>query len=330
MSWRVRKRLRVFAPGVSLRRRVVYSLGIVRLILVPVILLAVYYLFRMGYIVDRIVNVDAPVATMAERVSIEMMDARRAEQDYFLSHDPEKLKADREALNDLDQLIGTMRALQPGESAATQKMLAQVKTHREQFEQAIARMSESGQAPMERIQGVVQSYESRLDELLRRDHRESRGRLIDDLRTQVGSFDQQIALASESQDPMLRKTMGDLQTSGETVRSMASDLESRSWGRVLYDQGHARRIIRRAEWVLAIVSGLTILLSIIVSFVLPRQVVKPLMDLKEAVDYAAAGEYETEFSVEGQGEVAQLAHSVRNLLDHVREKQESADWLVRR
>src|SRR5579864_6667698 len=115
MVWRVRKPFRVFARGVSLRRRVAYSLAIVRLILVPVIFLAVYYLFRMGLIVDRIVSVDAPVATMAERASIEMMEARRAEQDYFLSHDPAKLQTNRQALSDLEQLIGTMRDLQPSE-----------------------------------------------------------------------------------------------------------------------------------------------------------------------------------------------------------------------
>jgi len=330
MGWRVRKRVRVFAPGVSLRRRVVYSLGIVRLILVPVIFLAIYYLFRMGYIVDRIVNVDAPVATIAERASIEMSDARRAEEDYFLSHDPAKLQANRTALEDLDQIIGTISALQPGEAPATQKMIAQVTLHREQLEQAVAHMGESGQAPVERIQHVVENYERKLDDLLRRDRRDSRGRLIDDLRTQVGSFDAQIAGASESEDPTLRQAMGDLQSSSDQVRLLASDLESRSWGRVLYDQGHARRLIQRAEWVLIIVSGLTIMLSVIVSFWLPRQVVKPLMDLKEAVDYASAGDYEIEFDVEGQGEVAQLASSVRNLLNHVREKTESALWALRR
>jgi hypothetical protein len=67
MTWRVREPLKVFAHGVSLRRRVAYSLALVRLILVPVILLSVYYLFAMGWIVDRIVSVDAPVATLAER-----------------------------------------------------------------------------------------------------------------------------------------------------------------------------------------------------------------------------------------------------------------------
>ncbi len=330
MSWRKGKRLRVFAPGVSLRRRVVYSLGIVRLILVPVIFLAIYYLFRMGWIVDGIVNVDAPVATMAERASVEMADARRAEQDYFLSHDPAKLQANREALDRLDQLIGTISALEPSEAPATQKMLNQVKLHREQLERAVAPMGESGQAPIERIQSAVEIYERKLNDLLRRDRRESRGRLIDDLRTQVGSFDLQIAAASESEDPTLRQAMVDLQSSSDNVRLLASDLESRSWGRVLYDQDQARRIIHRAEWVLIVVSGLTIILSVLVSFLLPRQVVKPLLDLKEAVDYAAAGDYEVEFDVEGQGEVAQLAKSVSDLIDHVREKKESAAWVYRR
>jgi hypothetical protein len=54
-----------------------------RLVLAPVILLAVYYLFQMGWIVDRIVNVDAPAATLAQQASILMQEARRAERNLF-------------------------------------------------------------------------------------------------------------------------------------------------------------------------------------------------------------------------------------------------------
>ena len=59
MALGIRQSFKILAPGGSLRRRVAYSLVIVRVILAPVILLAVYYLFEMGRIVDRIVNVDA-------------------------------------------------------------------------------------------------------------------------------------------------------------------------------------------------------------------------------------------------------------------------------
>jgi len=81
MTLRMRKTFAIFTPGTSFRRRVAYSFAIVRLVLAPVILLAVYYLFQMGWIVDRIVSVDAPAATMAQQASTLMQAARRAEQD---------------------------------------------------------------------------------------------------------------------------------------------------------------------------------------------------------------------------------------------------------
>ena len=92
MALGLRKSFMILAPGSSLRRRVAYSLAIVRLVLVPVVFLAVYYLFKMGLIVDQIVNVDAPVTNLAEQISVQMSDARRAERSYFLLRDPQYLK----------------------------------------------------------------------------------------------------------------------------------------------------------------------------------------------------------------------------------------------
>lgn len=70
---------------------------------------------------------------------------------------------------------------------------------------------------------------------------------------------------------------------------------------------------------LSIVSGLTFLLSVWISFVLPRQVVKPLVELKEAVDQAASGNYLIDFELRGEGEVVELGKSVRNLIAHLRQ-----------
>src|SRR3989442_12844377 len=113
MVWRVREPLKVFARGASLRRRVAYSLALVRLILGPVIILAIYYLIAMGRIVDRIVSVDAPTATLAERASTEMLDARRAERNYFLLPDPQELRANRKARAALKPILTPSPALPP-------------------------------------------------------------------------------------------------------------------------------------------------------------------------------------------------------------------------
>ncbi|MGE5325743.1 MAG: HAMP domain-containing protein, partial [Deltaproteobacteria bacterium] len=71
------------------------------------------------------------------------------------------------------------------------------------------------------------------------------------------------------------------------------------------------------------VSALVVLLSVWVSFILPREAVRPLSDLKDAVDRAATGDYEIEFDVQGEGEIVQLTHSIRKLIHHVREVLES-------
>jgi len=119
----IRKRFQVLAPGFSLRRRVGYSLAIVRLILVPVIFLAVYYLLEIGWIVDRIVSFDAPAATLAQQASIKMLEARHNERNYLLLYDPVSLQAGRDALLSMEQTLIAIRDLHPTDEELTQQTL---------------------------------------------------------------------------------------------------------------------------------------------------------------------------------------------------------------
>ncbi|HEV2499472.1 MAG TPA: hypothetical protein VGY31_07845, partial [Terriglobia bacterium] len=139
--WRVRKPLKVFAPGTSLRKRVAYSLAIVRLILVPVIALAVYYLFAMGWIVDRIVRVDAQVATLAESVSIQMLNARRMELNYFLLRDPADLKASHDSLDTLQKTLDQCATLQPAISGSVHLIQAELQAYRRSLDSAVAKVN---------------------------------------------------------------------------------------------------------------------------------------------------------------------------------------------
>ena len=319
-----RKPYKVFARGTSLRRKVAYSLAIVRLILVPVILLAVYYLFAMTRIVDRIVSVDAPVATFAERASIEMLDARRTEKNYLLLHAPEDLEANRQALSRLEQIIGSCADLQPREKPTVEKIRGQVEIYRQRFDEIIAHLGEPAQVPFERVQEAVQAYERNLNELMKRARTHSRGQLVEELRNRVGSFDAQIAATLGTEDPGVQQAMLDLRTSSDEILRLAGELEKRSWERVQRNHEEAGALLHRAEWVLVTVSALTILLSVWVSFILPRAVVRPLVDLKAAVDHAAAGNYEIEFDLQGEAEIVQLAESVRSLIAHGREKRSNS------
>jgi nitrogen fixation/metabolism regulation signal transduction histidine kinase len=288
-------------------KRVAYSLAIVRLILVPVIFLAVYYLFAMGRIVDRIVNVDAPAAKLAERASIEILEARSAARNYALFQDPQ------ESLTKVRQMLVRIGDLEPDEETIGQKGLDAINRYQQQFASAVSTMAESRQEPDERVREAVLAHEKDLDALVKVARHERRAQLIQEVRTRVGSFDTRITEAMQVANPALRQVTPDLRASSQETLQLTSDMEQQNWGRVQMDHQEARQLIRRAEWTLSIVSVVTLLFSVWVSVILPRQVTKPLISLKEAVDHAATGNYEIDFELHGDGEVVELAKNVQNL-----------------
>jgi methyl-accepting chemotaxis protein len=225
----------------------------------------------------------------------------------------------RDSIGKIEQILNAIRDLNPGDQELTQQALDSLHQYRQEFETAVTLMGKPGQAPAERINEVVRAYERDLDNLLKNAPYKRRARLIDELRERVDSFDTQISKTVQEGNPALRQITNDLHNSGQKVLDLASQLESRNWGRIETDHRKAQRLISRAEWSLAIVSTITFLVSVWISFVLPRQVVKPLISLKEAVDHAAAGNYEIDFDIQGAGEVVELANSIRNLIAHVRE-----------
>jgi CHASE3 domain sensor protein len=319
MRLAIRKTFKILAPGNSLRKRVAYSLAIARLILVPVIFLAVYYLFEMGWIVDRIVNLDAPAAKLAQGASIEILEARRAERNYLLLHDPIYRAANRESLARSREILNQIQELEPQDSPEAQRALEALGVYEQRFGAAGSAMAQPGQGDADRIQAVVRAYENDLNDLLRRAKLKRREQLIVELRNRVESFDTQISATVQEGNPALAPVTADLQTSTQEVLRLLSELETRNWKRVESDHREARRLMRSAEWALSIVSAITLLFSAWVSFILPRQVVKPLISLREAVDQAAQGHGAIDLEIEGRGEVADLALSVRNLIVQLRQ-----------
>jgi nitrogen fixation/metabolism regulation signal transduction histidine kinase len=174
-------------------------------------------------------------------------------------------------------------------------------------------MAESRQEPDERVREAVLAYEKDLDALVKAARHERRAQLIQEVRTRVSSFDTRIAEAMQVVNPALRQVTPDLRASSQETLQLTSDMEQQNWKRVQMDHQEARQLLRRAEWTLSIVSVVTLLFSVWVSVILPRQVTKPLVSLKEAVDHAATGNYEIDFELHGDGEVVELAKSVQNL-----------------
>jgi len=275
--------------------------------------------------VDRIVNVDAPAAKLAEQASIEILEARRAARNYVLSQDPEYLRANQESLVKVRQILVRIRDLEPDEEATVQKDLDAVNRYEQQFASAVSTLGQQSQEPVDRIREAVTAYEKDLNGLLGERRHKNRTKLIQELRTRVNSFDTRITEAMQVANPALSQVTPDLRASSQEALQLTSDMEQQNWGRVQMDHREARQLIRRAEWALSIVSAVTLLFSVWVSLILPGQVAKPLVSLKEAVDHAATGNFEIDFELHGGGEVVELAKSVQKLTSLLRGKPERGD-----
>src|SRR5262249_12503869 len=123
MKFGIRRSFQVLVPGPSLRRRVAYSLAIVRLILVPVIVLSVYYLLKVGWLVDRIVSYDAPAATLSQQASIQMLEARHMERNYLLLYDPTSLQGNRDSVKKIEEILTAIHDLHPTDQDLTDQAL---------------------------------------------------------------------------------------------------------------------------------------------------------------------------------------------------------------
>jgi CHASE3 domain sensor protein len=311
----IQKTFKILAPGSSLKRRVVYSLAFVRIILVPVIFLTVYYLFQIVAIVNRIVDKDAPATKLAEQIAVQMLEARRSERNYLLLHDPVYIQENQQATGKIKNLVGQIEDLEPGEQSACQDLLKSLEKYEQQLASAMPLMQRPGGTAAQRIQQAVAEYEKDLNEVLRRSRRMEYAQLVQELQNQAQSFDTELTETFEQENRALAQITAEARITSQRVLDVASQIEVQSWQRVERDQQEARSLSRRAEWVLSIVSAITFLVSVWISFVLPRMVVKPLASLREAVDHAASGNQPIKLELRGEGEIIDLAQSIHKLIN---------------
>ena len=284
----------------------------------PVIFLTIYYLFAIVSIINRIVDIEAPVTKLAEQVAVQMLEARRSERNYFLLHDPVYIQESQQAIAKIKELVGQIQDLDPSQQGASQDLLNSVEEFEQRTAGAMLLMKGPGGTAAQRIQQAVAGYEKDLNEVLRRSRRMENAQLVQELQNQVQTFDTELTKSFEQENQALGQITSEIRTSSQHVLDVASQIETESWQRVERDHQKARSLARRAEWVLSIVSAITFFVSVWISFVLPRMVVKPLVSLREAVDHATAGNYPIKLELRGEGEIIDLAQSIQNLINRAR------------
>jgi len=130
--------------------------------------------------VDRIVNVDAAGAKLAEQASIEILEARRAARNYLCPR-PGISSDEPEITHQCEASPGSYLGTEPGDETIVQQGPRTQAYISSNFAGRFRRWTEVKARPAQRIREAVLAYEKDLDDLVRKAKHESRGQLIQEL-----------------------------------------------------------------------------------------------------------------------------------------------------
>jgi len=308
-----------------MKGRIGLGITISRLIFLPVIFMAIYYIAGMVSATNQIATVDAKVARLAEQIISEIGEMQRSEKNYLLLKDPAYLKK----INELSQLV--IAQIEDGLfiSSSERNRLAEMKEAVKAYVNNIELVSQSGEpaqdvAALNRFTGLVRSYQKRIDSLLevasRSKSQEEISQSIDVISNEAMSFDRYIVQSVIASEPQRSKLLAELQTKGDQIGVLARQINENSWKKVEEERSHAEHLGNRATLLITITLTVTLLLSFAFTWYLPRRVLNPIREITQALRKASSGNYDVFLHLSAKDELGELVNEFHNLVDHMRDR----------
>jgi nitrogen fixation/metabolism regulation signal transduction histidine kinase len=299
------------------------GITISRLIFLPVIFLAVYYIAGMVTTTNQIATVDARVALLAEQVGAEITELRRAEINYLLLKDPAIFKRLKERSQVIVAHIDDGLDLGSGERSRFARMKVAVKAYAAIIEQ-ISQSNESVQdtAILNQFARSVHNYQKRIDALLaaakQARSQEEISRSVDEISKGAMSFDHFIVQSVVASESNRARQLEELQFKGEEIDALAREIRENSWRKVEEERGYAEHLGNRATLLITITLAVTLLLSFAFTWYLPRKVLYPIREVTQALRKASNGNYDVFLRLSAKDELGELVSEFHNLVDHVK------------
>jgi methyl-accepting chemotaxis protein len=308
-----------------MKSRIGLGITISRLIFLPVIFMAIYYIAVMVSATNQIATVDAKVARMAEQIISEIGEMRRAEKNYLLLKDPAYLKK----INEVSQLV--IAQIEDGLfiSSSERNRFAEMKEAVKAYVSNIELVSQSSEplqdaAALNRFSDLVRSYQKRIDSLLEVANRlKSQNEIsqsIDAISNEAMSFDRYIVQAVIASEPQRAKLLAELQSKGDQIAVLARQINENSWKKVEEERSRTEQLGNRATLLITITLTVTLLLSFAFTWYLPRRVLNPIREITQALRKASSGNYDVFLHLSAKDELGDLVNEFHNLVDHMRDR----------
>ncbi|MBN1294257.1 MAG: HAMP domain-containing protein [Candidatus Latescibacteria bacterium] len=313
----------------SIRRRITFAILFSFTIILPVVLMSLFYFSAILSNIDTITERDVKLGRMATDVAIIMRDIRRDERNYrMFGNDKEKENIEtniyevRKIIHEAGNIVAEEDIYIIGELSNYLNIYSNT------FDMVVEHVSKN--APREEILKKIRSkvdhnfsdfqkvYRQMVDTLDNATLTE-RDSVLTAINEKLDSFSYDLFLnsASSEQPEQPYYIQENLENSRLELLKSAQQLAKISWGNMEFHKEESRRIEARAVRNIVTVLFITGIFCIMMVTYLPRYIVKPITSLHRTLKIAEKGDYKVQAETHTNDEIGDLVMSYNQMLNRL-------------
>jgi len=319
-----------YFSSLSIRRRITYTILITFILILPAVVLSLFYFSGLLDEIEIIIETDFRVGKMANDLSMSMLDIRRYERNYILFGSSAEREKTEQLIAHIDSVLIIIQKIAPdNEEETVRELVDHFTIYSNSFRMLVEHIQQF--PPEDRINTIRKKFAQNFSEFL------SNYRHILSMLDTVSDAkrDSIIAAASERLDAASFERLFDIESPTEqsgqpsyirenleasraAFLAVAQTLSEQSWQTVLSRKDESRRIEARAKRNILSVLILTGIISIFLITMLPVRIVRPITIFNRVLKKAGTGDFSAQAPVYTHDEIGELAANYNEVMERLR------------
>jgi nitrogen fixation/metabolism regulation signal transduction histidine kinase len=299
--------------GTTIRGRMALSMLYAAALILPAVIISLFYIRRMNAAVGRIVNQDIELMHIADRISLEFLEARRGEKNFLLYGDTTYLLESMSSLRSVSRLCADGRRLDPALTVRFDSVC--------ELTSAYGMLTDSMfRLPRPDGGGVVITPD--LSEL--RTHYESLLRAASETEDEAGRDSLRAAAARIAGEisvpiPGYRAVNDSIRTLQVAMGAQTDSIIGHARRRVVQHRDRARQLATWGQRNILTVLLLVVIVLVWLIVILPRRAVLPIKRISNALRRVEEGNLDIRIQLRSRDELGQLARQLNRAFGYLRE-----------
>jgi nitrogen fixation/metabolism regulation signal transduction histidine kinase len=299
--------------GTTIRGRIALSMLCAAALIVPAVIISLFYIRRMNTAVGQIVNQDIELMHVADRISLEFLEARRGEKNFLLYGDTTYLIESMSSLRNVSRLCAEGRLLDPA-LAMRFDSVCELTAAYGGLTDSLLRLPRTDAARIIITPGLSE-LRAHYESLLRAASKTESEAARDSLRSAAALVAGEISVPI----PGYRSINDSILSLQTAMAGQTDSIISHAQRRVIQHRDHARQLATWGQRNILTVLLLVLVVLVWLIIILPRRVVLPIKRISNALHRVEEGNLDIRIQVRTGDELGQLARQLNRALSYLHE-----------